>query len=63
MAAAPSDLPDGVWPWPDRDGGDNDAGAISTYMQAGAQYGLHLLWLLVVLLPTCYFRRWLLVSA
>jgi Mn2+/Fe2+ NRAMP family transporter len=34
---------------------DNDAGAVSTYMQAGAQYGLHLLWLLVVLLPICYF--------
>jgi hypothetical protein len=30
---------------------DNDAGAVSTYMQAGGQYGLHLLWLLVVLLP------------
>ena len=25
---------------------DNDAGAVSTYMQAGGQYGLHLLWLL-----------------
>ena len=34
---------------------DNDAGAVSTYMQAGGQYGLHLLWLLVVLLPMCYF--------
>lgn len=34
---------------------DNDAGAVSTYMQAGANYGLHLLWLLVVLLPICYF--------
>jgi hypothetical protein len=34
---------------------DNDAGAFSTYMQAGGQYGLHLLWLLVVLLPICYF--------
>jgi Mn2+/Fe2+ NRAMP family transporter len=34
---------------------DNDAGAVSTYMQAGGQYGLHLLWLLVVLLPICYF--------
>src|SRR5580700_2824001 len=34
---------------------DNDAGAVSTYMQAGGQYGLHLLWLLVVLLPVCYF--------
>ena len=34
---------------------DNDAGAVSTYMQAGGQYGLHLLWVLVVLLPICYF--------
>jgi Mn2+/Fe2+ NRAMP family transporter len=34
---------------------DNDAGAVSTYMQAGGQYGLHLLWLLVLLLPICYF--------
>lgn len=36
---------------------DNDAGAVSTYMQAGGQYGLHLLWLLVVLLPICYFSQ------
>ena len=34
---------------------DNDAGAVSTYVQAGGQYGLHLLWLLIVLLPICYF--------
>src|SRR6202167_3035109 len=34
---------------------DNDAGAVSTYMQAGGQYGFHLLWLLVLLLPICYF--------
>ena len=34
---------------------DNDAGAVSTYMQAGAQYGTHLLWILVLLLPICYF--------
>ena len=34
---------------------DNDAGAVSTYMQAGGQCGLHLLWILVVLLPICYF--------
>ena len=32
---------------------DNDAGAVSTYMQAGGQYGLHLLWVLVLLLPIC----------
>ncbi|MCU1259570.1 MAG: natural resistance-associated macrophage protein, partial [Bryobacterales bacterium] len=34
---------------------DNDAGAVSTYVQAGAQYGIHLLWLLAVLLPITYF--------
>src|SRR5580704_9170262 len=38
---------------------DNDAGAVSTYVQAGAQYGTHLLWLLVLLLPITYsFRKW-----
>src|SRR5579884_1864490 len=34
---------------------DNDAGAVSTYVQAGEQYGTHLLWLLLVLLPVTYF--------
>jgi Mn2+/Fe2+ NRAMP family transporter len=34
---------------------DNDAGAVSTYVQAGAEYGTHLLWLLVLLLPITYF--------
>lgn len=34
---------------------DNDAGAVSTYTQAGAQYGTHLLWILLLLLPICYF--------
>ena len=34
---------------------DNDAGAVSTYAQAGAQYGTHLLWLLLMLLPISYF--------
>lgn len=34
---------------------DNDAGAVSTYTQAGAQYGLKLLWLLLLLLPITYF--------
>lgn len=36
---------------------DNDAGAVSTYVQAGAQYGTHLLWLLVLLLPIIYFTQ------
>lgn len=34
---------------------DNDAGAVATYIQAGADYGLHLMWLLVILLPITYF--------
>jgi Mn2+/Fe2+ NRAMP family transporter len=34
---------------------DNDAGAVSTYSQAGAQYGLHLLWVVLLLLPVTYF--------
>ena len=34
---------------------DNDAGAVSTYTQAGAQYGISLLWLVVLLLPVTYF--------
>jgi Mn2+/Fe2+ NRAMP family transporter len=34
---------------------DNDAGAVSTYAQAGAQYGTRLLWLLLLLLPVTYF--------
>ncbi|HUI57475.1 MAG TPA: Nramp family divalent metal transporter, partial [Bryobacteraceae bacterium] len=34
---------------------DNDAGAVSTYSQAGAQYGTHLLWVVLVLLPVTYF--------
>jgi Mn2+/Fe2+ NRAMP family transporter len=34
---------------------DNDAGAVSTYVQAGAQYGNHLLWVLLLLLPITYF--------
>jgi Mn2+/Fe2+ NRAMP family transporter len=34
---------------------DNDAGAVSTYTQAGAVYGPRLLWLLLLLLPVTYF--------
>ena len=33
---------------------DNDAGAISTYTQAGGQYGLKLMWVLLLLLPITY---------
>src|ERR1700757_3834595 len=39
---------------------DNEAGAVSTYPQAGAQYGLNLLWVLLLLLPVCYFIQELL---
>jgi NRAMP (natural resistance-associated macrophage protein)-like metal ion transporter len=34
---------------------DNDAGAVSTYSQAGAQYGTYLLWIVLLLLPATYF--------
>jgi hypothetical protein len=34
---------------------DNDAGAVSTFVQAGTQYGTHLLWPLLLLLSICYF--------
>src|SRR5580698_4908816 len=34
---------------------DNDAGAVSTYTQAGAQYGTTLLWVVLLLLPVTYF--------
>jgi NRAMP (natural resistance-associated macrophage protein)-like metal ion transporter len=34
---------------------DNDAGGITTYTCTGAQYGLHLLWFLILLGPVAYF--------
>ena len=34
---------------------DNDAGAVSTYTQAGYSYGTKLLWILLFLLPITYF--------
>lgn len=34
---------------------NNDAGAVSTYVQAGALYGTRLLWLLLLLLPVTHF--------
>ncbi len=34
---------------------DNDAGAVSTYVEAGAVYGKELLWMMLVLLPATYF--------
>ncbi len=34
---------------------DNDAGAVSTYTQAGALFGTKLFWVLLLLLPVTYF--------
>jgi len=34
---------------------DNDAGGITTYTVTGAQYGLHLLWFLILLGPVAYY--------
>jgi Mn2+/Fe2+ NRAMP family transporter len=34
--------------------GDNDAGAFGTYAQAGQNYGTHLLWTLLLLVPVLY---------
>lgn len=36
---------------------DNDAGAVQSYTQAGAQYGTHLLWVLLLLLPITYLTQ------
>ena len=36
---------------------DNDAGAVSAYTQAGAQYGTHLMWVLFLLLPITYLAQ------
>jgi len=37
--------------------GDNDAGAFSTYGQAGQDYGTHLLWTLLLLVPVLYVNQ------
>src|ERR1700685_4635944 len=37
--------------------GDNDAGAFSTYGQAGQKYGTHLLWTFVLLIPVLYVNQ------
>ncbi|MCQ4085215.1 divalent metal cation transporter [Streptomyces sp. RB6PN25] len=37
--------------------GDNDAGAFATYGQAGQNYGTHLLWTLVLLIPVLYVNQ------
>jgi Mn2+/Fe2+ NRAMP family transporter len=37
--------------------GDNDAGAFSVYGQAGQDYGTHLLWTFVLLIPVLYINQ------
>jgi Mn2+/Fe2+ NRAMP family transporter len=37
--------------------GDNDAGAFSVYGQAGQNYGTHLLWTFLVLIPVLYVNQ------
>src|SRR3989454_11774683 len=37
--------------------GDNDAGAFSTYTQAGQNYGTALLWTLLLLVPVLYVNQ------
>ena len=37
--------------------GDNDAGAFETYGQAGQNYGTHLLWTFVLLIPVLYVNQ------
>src|ERR1700729_1782052 len=37
--------------------GDNDAGAFSTYGQAGQNYGTSLLWVLLLLVPVLYVNQ------
>src|SRR6201992_317025 len=37
--------------------GDNDAGAFSTYGQAGQNYGTRLLWTLLLLIPVLYVHQ------
>jgi Mn2+/Fe2+ NRAMP family transporter len=37
--------------------GDNDAGGVATYAQAGQNYGMNLLWTLVLLIPVLYVNQ------
>jgi Mn2+/Fe2+ NRAMP family transporter len=34
---------------------DNDAGGITTYAATGVKYGYHLIWLMIALIPVCYY--------
>jgi Mn2+/Fe2+ NRAMP family transporter len=37
--------------------GDNDAGGVATYAQAGQDFGIHLLWVLLLLIPVLYVAQ------
>src|SRR5271168_3811944 len=37
--------------------GDNDAGGVATYTQAGQNYGMNLLWTLALLIPVLYVNQ------
>src|SRR5277367_2030354 len=37
--------------------GDNDAGGVATYTQAGQNYGMNLLWTLTLLIPVLYVNQ------
>lgn len=37
--------------------GDNDAGGVATYVQAGQNYGMKLLWTLALLIPVLYINQ------
>lgn len=37
--------------------GDNDAGGVATYAQAGQDYGMKLLWTLALLIPVLYVNQ------
>ncbi|MGO9344753.1 MAG: divalent metal cation transporter, partial [Acidimicrobiales bacterium] len=37
--------------------GDNDAGGVATYAQAGQNFGTHLLWVLLFLIPVLYVAQ------
>lgn len=34
---------------------DNDAGGITTYAATGAKYGYNLIWVIIILIPACYY--------
>src|SRR5476649_1904058 len=34
---------------------DNDAGGITTYAATGAKYGYNLIWVIIILIPVCYY--------